>query len=75
MAIFDLDKLEKFTNIISSSVPNNLIGIEWHTHIGKLIQDAEKSLRLELIIIFETLLSNMIRMNASDIDVEARLCR
>ena len=74
MAIFDLDKLEKSTNIISNSVPNNLIGIEWHTHIGKLIQDAEKSLRLELIIIFERLLSNMIRMNASDIDVGGPGC-
>lgn len=74
MTILDLDKIKELTKSINDSIPQNLSGINLQAKIGNLVEEAEKSLRLDLVKIFDSLLSNMTKMNASDLDIGGLGC-
>jgi len=74
MAAIDLDKISGLIQPIIDRIPKTARGSELHQRIGDLIEDADISLRVDLKEVLDSLLINMIRINASDIDVGGPGC-
>ncbi len=74
MAAIDIDKISGLTQPLIQRIPKTARGIDLHKRIGDLIEEAEISLRVDLKEILDTFLVNMIKINASDIDLGGPGC-
>lgn len=74
MAAIDLDKISGLTQPLIQRIPKTARGIDLHKRIGDLIEDADISLRVDLKEILDAFLLNMIKINASDIDIGGPGC-
>ncbi|MFV1885597.1 MAG: type IV pilus twitching motility protein PilT [Balneola sp.] len=74
MAAIDIDKISGLTQPLIQRIPKTARGIDLHKRIGDLIEEAEISLRVDLKEILDSLLVNMIKINASDIDLGGPGC-
>lgn len=74
MAAIDLDKISGLIQPIIDRIPKTARGPELHKRIGDLIEDADISLRVDLKETLDSFLINMIRVNASDIDLGGPGC-
>ncbi|MBO6524408.1 MAG: Flp pilus assembly complex ATPase component TadA [Balneolaceae bacterium] len=74
MAAIDLDKISGLTQPLIQRIPKTARGIDLHKRIGDLIEEADISLRVDLKEILDAFLLNMIKINASDIDLGGPGC-
>lgn len=74
MAAIDIDKISGLTQPLIQRIPKTARGIDLHKRIGDLIEEAEISLRVDLKEILDAFLINMIKINASDIDLGGPGC-
>lgn len=74
MTAIDLDKVSGLINPIIERIPKTARGDELHRRIGELIENSEISLRVDLKEVLDLFLLNMIKMNASDIDLGGPGC-
>lgn len=74
MAAIDLDKISGLTQPLIQRIPKTARGIDLHKRIGDLIEEADISLRVDLKEILDAFLLNMIKINASDIDIGGPGC-
>jgi len=74
MAALDLDKISGLLKPIIQRIPQTARGTDLHRRIGELIEESEISFRVDLKEILDTFLLNMIKINASDIDIGGAGC-
>jgi twitching motility protein PilT len=74
MAAIDLDRISGLIQPILERIPKTARGTELHRRIGDLIENSEISLRVDLKEVLDSFLLNMIKINASDIDLGAAGC-
>lgn len=74
MAALDLDKISGLLKPIIQRIPQTARGTDLHKRIGELIEESEVSFRVDLKEILDTFLINMIKINASDIDLGGAGC-
>ncbi len=74
MAALDLDKISGLLKPIIQRIPQTARGTDLHKRIGELIEESEISFRVDLKEILDTFLLNMIKINASDIDLGGAGC-
>ena len=74
MAAIDIDKISGLTQPLIQRIPKTARGIDLHKRIGDLIEESDISLRVDLKEILDTFLVNMIKINASDIDLGGPGC-
>ncbi len=74
MAAIDLDKISGLTQPLIKRIPKTARGIDLHKRIGDLIEDSDISFRVDLKEILDAFLLNMIKINASDIDIGGPGC-
>lgn len=74
MAALDLDKISGLLKPIIQRIPQTARGTDLHRRIGELIEESEISFRVDLKEILDTFLLNMIKINASDIDLGGAGC-
>lgn len=74
MAAIDLDKISGLTQPLIQRIPKTARGIDLHKRIGDLIEESDISLRVDLKEILDAFLLNMIKINASDIDIGGPGC-
>tara|TARA_Y100001935_G_scaffold224416_1_gene200778 strand:- start:188984 stop:190225 length:1242 start_codon:yes stop_codon:yes gene_type:complete len=74
MAAIDIDKISGLTKPLIQRIPKTARGIDLHKRIGDLIEDADISLRVDLKEALDSFLINMIKVNASDIDLGGPGC-
>ena len=74
MAAIDLEKVSGLIKPIIERIPKTARGNELHRRIGDLIENSEISLRVDLKEILDSFLINMIKVNASDIDLGGPGC-
>tara|TARA_R110000868_G_scaffold304437_29_gene565527 strand:- start:1712 stop:2953 length:1242 start_codon:yes stop_codon:yes gene_type:complete len=74
MAALDIDKISELTKPLIKRIPQTARGIDLHKRIGDLIEEADISLRVDLKEILDSFLINMIKINASDIDIGGPGC-
>lgn len=70
MAAIDLDRISGLIKPILDRIPKTARGPELHRRIGDLIENADISLRVDLKEALDSFLVNMIKVSASDIDLE-----
>jgi twitching motility protein PilT len=74
MAAIDIDKISGLVKPILDRIPKTARGTDLHKKIGDLIEDADISLRVDLKEVLDSFLINMIKVNASDIDIGGAGC-
>lgn len=74
MAAIDITKISGLTKPIIERIPKTARGIDLHRRIGDLIEDSDISLRVDLKEILDSFLVNMIKIDASDIDIGGPGC-
>ncbi len=74
MAAIDLDKISGLIQPLIKRIPKTARGIDLHKRIGDLIEEADISLRVDLKETLDAFLLNMIKINASDIDLGGPGC-
>ena len=74
MAAIDLDKISGLTKPIIERIPKTARGTDLHKRIGELLEASEISLRVDLKEALDSFLINMIKINASDIDLGGPGC-
>ncbi len=74
MAAIDLDKISGLAKPLVQRIPKTARGIDLHKRIGDLIEESDVSFRVDLKEILDSFLLNMIKINASDIDLGGEGC-
>jgi twitching motility protein PilT len=74
MAAIDIDKISGLVKPILDRIPKTARGTDLHKKIGDVIEDADISLRVDLKEVLDSFLINMIKVNASDIDIGGAGC-
>ncbi len=74
MAALDIDKISGLLKPIIQRIPKTARGTDLHERIGDLIEESDVSFRVDLKEILDTFLLNMIKINASDIDLGGPGC-
>lgn len=74
MAAIDIDNISGLVKPIIDRIPKTARGLDLHNKIGDLIEDADISLRVDLKEVLDSFLLNMIKINASDIDLGGPGC-
>lgn len=74
MAAIDLDHISGLINPIIERIPKTARGTDLHKRIGDLIEKSDISLRVDLKEALDSFLVNMIKVQASDIDLGGPGC-
>ena len=74
MAAIDLDKISGLVKPIIEQIPKTARGDDLHHRIGELLEASDISLRVALKEVLDAFLANMIKANASDIDLGGPGC-
>ncbi|MEQ9310482.1 MAG: ATPase, T2SS/T4P/T4SS family [Balneolaceae bacterium] len=74
MAALDKDKISGLLKPIIQRIPKTARGTDLHKRIGELVEESEISFRVDLKEILDSFLVNMIKINASDIDLGGAGC-
>lgn len=74
MAAINTDKISKLTGPIIERIPKTARGRDLHIKIGELVEESEISLRVDLKECLDAYLLNMLKINASDIDIGGPGC-